>query len=106
MRALFARKRGFNPHKMHPDAYYKHVYLSENNFKGIEFVARCTKTSKIRAANEIIQLGLRSFYGEAIGEETTDNIEKKEHSDRIKAFIWNLQKYARSQGYDITDFIK
>ena len=106
MKQRIGHRKSYNSHKMHPDAYWHSVFLSKKNFNGVEFVAKTTKTTKIRAANELILLGLRSFYGEAIGEEITDNTEKKEHSERIKAFVWNLQKYARSQGYDIMDFMK
>jgi hypothetical protein len=52
-------KQGDTPHQTHPEAYYKHVYLSEKIYKGMEFAAKVARTSKTLMANELMERGLR-----------------------------------------------
>ena len=106
IRTIIGREKPPSTRKRAPDAYYRQIYLSKENYNGVEFLAKATKTSRVRMANELIRRGLRSFYGEVLGEEIRDNIEKRAHRDDLSLFLYRLKKYARSQGYDISAFIK
>jgi hypothetical protein len=104
---LFSHKATTDMHKLHPDAYFARVYLSKTNFEMVEFIAKCFKTSKIRMTNELIERGIRSFYGEVIGKEITDYNDARQRAQKAKVdhFILAFRKLAKSQGYDISKFI-
>jgi hypothetical protein len=104
---LFAHKATTDKHKLYPDAYYARVYLSKKNFEGMEFIAKSVKTSKIRMTNELIERGIRSFYGEAIGKEIQNDITAREAGVKMKPdrFIRSFRKLAKSKGHDISKFI-
>jgi hypothetical protein len=106
LRALIGIDKNLNTYKTAPDTYYRQVFLSKENYQGVEFLAKIARTSRVRVANELIKRGLSSLYGAILGEEIRDDIEKREHHDDLKLFIYRLRRYARSQGYDINKFIK
>jgi hypothetical protein len=58
-------------------------------------------------ANELMERGLRSLYGEVLGKHITDEIEALEDHDYaiVARFILELRKLVKSQGLDISKFI-
>jgi hypothetical protein len=49
---LFKDNRRTQVQKTRPESYYKHVYLSETNYKALEFAAKCNRVSRVRMAND------------------------------------------------------
>jgi hypothetical protein len=52
--ALFAPKKGVNPHTRYPDAYYGRVFFDKRMFDGIELVGKIEHLSKKKAARLLI----------------------------------------------------
>jgi hypothetical protein len=91
-----------NPHKRNPEAYFKQVYLGKKIYEGMEFMAKALETSKTRMTNELMERGMRSLWGEALGEKIKDDVEARE---RQQEMVLVLRKAAKSKGYDISKFI-
>jgi hypothetical protein len=107
IKRLFANKATINAHKLYPDAYFARVYLSKTNFKMVEFIAQCFKTSKIRMTNELIERGVRNFYGEAIGKHIQNEVNARETGQHVQTeqIIRELRKLARQKGMNISKFV-
>jgi hypothetical protein len=103
---LFTPKVVTDRHKLHPDAYYRRVYLSKAMFNGVEHMARVLKTSKIAIVNELIARGISSLLGEAIIEDARAAIAAAEAGKRYwhNRAVRELRKWAEENGYDISKF--
>jgi hypothetical protein len=104
---LFAPKVTTDMHKLHPIAYYRRIYLSKPMFEGLEFIAATERKSKIRMTNELMERGIRSYFGEKLGKYIEDDIEARKRGERatVTRFIRELRKLAKSKGMDISKFI-
>ena len=97
--SLFGHKKRIQCTESHPDAYFRSQFLSKTNYEGIEFAAKVAHTSRIRMTNEIIERGLRSFYGEGLAEEIREKIEAHEQNRAatLSVFVKELRKLAKEQ---------
>ena len=104
---LFTPKVTTDAHKLYPIAYYKRVYLSKPMFEGLEFIAAVERKSKIRMTNELMERGIKSYFGEKLGKYIEDDIEARKRGERatVTRFIRELRKLAKSKGMDISKFI-
>jgi hypothetical protein len=104
---LFWRKKRTQIQKTNPGAYYKHVYLSESNYKALEFVAKCNRISRVKMANLLFERGLRSFLGEAVGLDMQNKAEAEENMQirKVSRTVRMLRALAKSQGQDISKYI-
>jgi hypothetical protein len=90
MRVLFGPKDPkyvHNPHKRNPEVYFKHVYLGKKEYGGMEFTAQILKISKTRMSNELIERGMSSLWGEALGEKIKDDVEARERQQEMVIVI-------------------
>jgi hypothetical protein len=104
---LFVTKKGVNPHKRYPDAYYGRVAFDKPMFQGIELVAKIERLSKKKAARLLIERGFSSYMGEKVKEEI-DRQRVRRENHQIKSpsrFAVLLRKIARERGMDISKFI-
>ena len=104
---LFTPKVTTDRHKLHPYEYYKRVHLSKPMFEGLEFIAAVERKSKIRMTNELIERGIKSYFGEKLGKYIEEDLEARKHGARatVTRFIRELRKLAKAKGYDISKFI-
>jgi len=105
--ALFVSKKGVNPHKRYPDAYYGRIAFDKPMFHGIELVAKIERMTKKKAARLLIERGFSSYMGEKITEQIESERAARELNQKAKLtrFVTILRKYARERGMDISKFI-
>jgi hypothetical protein len=91
----------------HKDLYFKNYYFPENLCKGIDIIAQIERTSKIRAASLLMEMGISSYMHQKIALQVQLDNEARERNEKAKRtrFAFILRKIARSQGYDISKFI-
>jgi len=76
-------------------------------FEGLEFIAKVERKSKIRMTNELMERGIKSYYGEKLGKYIEEDIEARKHGARatVTRFIRELRRLAKAKGYHISKFI-
>ena len=76
-------------------------------FEGLEFIAAVERTSKIRMTNELMERGIKSYFGEKLGNYIEDDIEARKRGERatVTRFIRELRKLARAKGYNISKYL-
>ena len=107
LRALIGTKKGTNPHKRYPDAYYGRIAFDKTMFQGIELVAKIERLSKKKAARLLIEKGFSSYMGKKLSTYVEDERTARELNQKpeFTRFVLELRKLARERGMDISQLI-
>jgi hypothetical protein len=90
-----------------PDEYYKLVWVHKNLYDGIEFLAKVNRTSRMRVANDLLELGFSTFIAQQISEDNSRKfaVEQGGESYSPSSFILMMRRWAKKKGYDISKFV-
>jgi len=101
--ALFAPKKGVNPHIRYANEYYRHHWFNKTDDDGIDFVHKVEEVSKKQAAHLLLEAGFKYYMGEKVKEyiRAGNAIDKIQENYRLLRFIRFLRRYAKVQGLDI-----
>jgi hypothetical protein len=105
--ALFGTKKGVNAHTRYPDAYYGRIFFDKRMFDGIELVAKIERTSKKKAARQLIERGFSIYMGEKVKEAIQNELAARElrQKPHLTRFVLELRKFAKERGMDISKLI-
>jgi hypothetical protein len=91
----------------HKDQYFRSYYFREGLCIGIALVADQRRCSKKAAAEHLMEMGISQYMGEVIGNELHAQREANKRGELYRSrFLTLLKRYARAQGFDLTQFLK
>jgi len=90
----------------YPNSYYKCVYLPENLWEGLAFIAYVNGISIKQAAEEMLGLGMGHYMGELVAQQNQLYAEQRGRGEPLRPvwFTMMLRHWAHLKGYDIGKF--
>ena len=102
IKRIFGRKSKLSPHQRFPNEYFKSVYISKDVYSGIELVASIEKVSAKKAADMLIEVGMRCYVAISMKQHGINEMAKGEFNQNSQRNFTREQiKYAEEQGIDI-----
>jgi hypothetical protein len=100
---LFHTKKPNITIKNHPESYYKHVYIEQSLFDGIDFLATLKPVSKKKMTHDLLSKSFSVEIGPLIDQYIKESKIREEAGQRRQpnSFIIAPRKLSRKQGYDI-----
>jgi hypothetical protein len=104
---IFVTKKSNFAQSHDKSRYFQHYYFKESLCIGIALVAEQRRCSKKAAAEHLMEAGISQYMGELVGNELHAQRLANERGERYRSrFLMLLKRYARAQGFDLTEFLK
>jgi curved DNA-binding protein CbpA len=93
--------------QLRPTLYFKHVYIEQSLYEGIDFLAKLRHTTIKQMTKDLLSKGFSVEIGSLIDQSIKEAKAREEAGQRRRpnSFVIALRKLAQKQGYDIKKFI-
>ena len=104
---LFAHKKSSSMYQTSPNEYYKHVYVQQNYWEAIDFIARTNNVSRKQVVHDLLQRGLSKYIGEQIRKNNLmmEEERKKGQREYPTYFMARFRYLAKQKGFYICNFV-